>query len=36
MLTTTNALNGSNAQVQTLQTKITQNYIQINETKNKI
>jgi hypothetical protein len=30
MLTTTNTLNNSNAQVQSLQTKITQNYIQIN------
>jgi peptidoglycan hydrolase CwlO-like protein len=30
MLTTTNTLNNSNAQIQSLQTKITQNYIQIN------
>ena len=36
VLTTTNTLNNSNAQIQTFQTKITQNYRQINETKNKI
>lgn len=36
MLSTTNNLNNSQAQSQTIQNKITQSYIKINETQNKI